>query len=162
MSPRKPLAALALCLCLLAPPAALAGSVSGVDGTIDVTNVNAAGQAGIAQNGAIVQTSASVPINVATATTTQLVALAAGKAIYVTAWDVVAGGADTVTLEYGSGSSCGTGTTALTGGYPLLTGGGIAKGTGLGPLFIIPAGKALCIVTSAAVQASGSVSYAQF
>ena len=40
----------------------------------------------------IVQAGASIPINISTATTTQLVALSAGKAIYVNAWDVIAAG----------------------------------------------------------------------
>lgn len=109
-----------------------------------------------------VQSDSSAAINVSTAATTTLVALAAGKSIYVTAWDIVVAAADNVTLEYGTGSNCGTGTTALTGPYNMAANGGLAKGSGLGVIFKVPAGNALCIVTSAAVQASGSVSYAQF
>jgi len=109
-----------------------------------------------------VQSDSSAAISVSTATTTQLVALSSGKAIYVTAWDIVVAAADNVTLEYGTGTNCGTGTTALTGAYNFAANGGLAKGSGLGVLFKVPAGNALCIVTSAAVQASGSVSYAQF
>ena len=108
------------------------------------------------------QTGATAAISVSTATTTQIIPLAASKAIYVTAWDIVVAGADNVTLEYGTGSNCGTGTTALTGPYNLGTNGGISKGTGFGAVLIVPAGNALCAVTSAAVQASGSVSYAQY
>ena len=40
----------------------------------------------------IIQAGASVPITISTAITSQLVAAAAGKSIYVTAWDVIAGG----------------------------------------------------------------------
>ena len=82
----------------------------------------------------IIQAGASVPINISTATTTQLVAAATGKAIYVTAWDVIAAGTGNITLEYGTGSNCGTGTTALTGAYSLAAQFGIAKGNGLGPV----------------------------
>jgi hypothetical protein len=109
-----------------------------------------------------VQSDSSAAINVSTAATTTLVALASGKSIYVTAWDIVVAAADNVTLEYGTGTNCGTGTTALTGPYNLAANGGLTKGSGLGVLFKVPAGNALCIVTSAATQASGSVSYAQF
>ena len=110
----------------------------------------------------IVQAGASIPINISTATTTQLVALSAGKAIYVNAWDVIAGGTGNITLEYGTGSNCGTGTTPLTGAYPLTAQQGIAKGNGLGPVLIVPAGNALCALTSAAIQMSGSLAYTQF
>ena len=110
----------------------------------------------------IIQAGVSVPINISTATTTQLVAAIAGKAIYVTAWDVIAAGTGSITLEYGTGSSCGAGTTPLTGAYGLAAQFGIAKGNGLGPMLVVPAGNALCALTSAAVQMSGSVSYTQF
>jgi len=111
---------------------------------------------------AIIQADTSAAINISTATTTQLVALSSGKKIYVTAWDVIAGGTGNITLEYGTGSTCGTGTTALTGAYPLTAQAGLTKGNGLAPIFIVPASNALCALTSAAVQMSGSVSYTQF
>jgi hypothetical protein len=110
----------------------------------------------------IIQAGASVPISISSATTTQLVGAASGKATYITAWDVIAAGSGNIMLEYGTGSNCGTGTTALTGAYNLVAQFGIAKGNGLGPVLIVPAGNALCALTSAAVQMSGSVSYTQF
>ena len=110
----------------------------------------------------IIQAGASVPINISTATTTQLVAAVTSKAIYVTAWDVIAAGTGAITLEYGTGSNCATGTTVLTGPYGLIAQFGIAKGNGLGPVLIVPAGNALCALTSAAIQMSGSLSYTQF
>jgi hypothetical protein len=109
-----------------------------------------------------VQASTSVPINISTATTTQLVALQANQTIYITSWDVMAGGTGNFTLEYGTGTTCGTGTTTLTGAYPLIAQAGVAKGDGLGPILIVPPGNALCALTSASVQYSGSLSYAQF
>lgn len=109
-----------------------------------------------------VQASNSVAINISTSTTTQLVALAANQTIYVTSYDVVAGGTGTFQLEYGTGTTCGTGTTILTGAYPFVAQSVFAKGNGLGPVLIVPPGNALCAVTNAAVQYSGSLSYAQF
>lgn len=109
-----------------------------------------------------VQASNSVAISIAGATTTQLVALSSGKKIYVTAWNVIAAGTGNFTLVYGTGTNCGTGTTALTGAYPLIAQAGITVGDGTGIVLIIPAGRALCAVTSTSVQFSGSVSYAQF
>lgn len=109
-----------------------------------------------------VQGALSVPISISTATTTQLIALVAGKNIFVTSWNVISGGTGTITLVYGTGTSCGTGTTSLTGAYPLIAQAGIVVGNGLGNVLIVPPGNALCATTSAAVQMSGSVAYAQF
>ena len=136
-------------------PVTIQGNAAGVP--VPVTP--ATNSAGVTSQ---VQSDSSASINVSTAATTQVVAASSGKVIYVTAWDVVVAAAENVTLEYGTGTNCGTGTTALTGPYPLAANGGLAKGSGLGVLFKVPAGNALCIVTSAATQASGSVSYAQF
>lgn len=104
----------------------------------------------------------SAPINISTATTTQLVPLSGSTKIYVTAWDVIAGGSGNITLEYGTGSNCGTGTTPLTGAYPLTAQAGISKGDGTAPVLVVPSGNALCALTSAAVQMSGSVTTQQF
>jgi hypothetical protein len=110
----------------------------------------------------LIQADSSAAINVSTATTTQLVALSSGKKIYVTSFDVVAGGTGNITFEYGTGSNCGTGTTILTGAYNLTAQSGLSKGSGLGPVLVVPAGNALCVLTTAAVQMSGSISYTQY
>jgi hypothetical protein len=110
----------------------------------------------------IIQADKSAAINVATGTTTQLVALSSGLKIYVTSYDVIAAGTGNITFEYGTGSACGTGTTVLTGAYNLTAQAGIAKGTGLGPVLVVPASNALCVLTTASVQMSGSVAYTQF
>ena len=141
--------------------AAIAGS-----GTTTLTLSGGSGlpTGGANSGGSLVQASSSTAINIASATTTQLVAGVSGQKIYVTAWDVMAGGSGTITLEYGTQttSPCDTGTTLLTGPYPLIAQAGLAKGSGLSPVFVVPAGAQLCARTSAAVQISGSVSYAQF
>lgn len=115
-----------------------------------------------AQRVTMSQDGASVPINVSTATDTQLVALSGSTVIYVTSFDVIAGGTGNITFEYGTGSNCATGKTALTGAYPLVAQAGIAKGSGVAAVLKVPSGNALCVLTSAAVQMSGSVSYIQF
>jgi hypothetical protein len=110
----------------------------------------------------IIQAGASLPINLSTAATTQLVSAVSGKAIYVTAWDVIAAGTTNFTFEYGTGTNCAAGTTTLTGPYSLVAQFGAAKGSGLGPVLVVPAGNALCAVNSATVQVSGSLAYTQF
>jgi hypothetical protein len=121
------------------------------------------GQTGTgAQRVTLSQDGLSQPINVSTATDTQIVPLSGSTVIYVTSFDVVAGGTGNITFEYGTGSNCATGKTALTGAYPLTAQAGIAKGSGVGTILKVPAGNALCVLTSAAVQMSGSVSYIQF
>jgi hypothetical protein len=117
---------------------------------------------GTSSGGNLVQASSSTAINISSATTTQLIAGVSGQKIYVTAWDVIAGGTGQIALEFGTGTNCGAGTTTLTGAYPLTAQNGIAKGSGIGPIFIVPSGNSLCALTSAAVQMSGSVSYTQF
>jgi hypothetical protein len=112
----------------------------------------------------IIQADHSAQINFSSTAAQQIVALVSGKAIYVTAWDVMANGTSTFQLEYGTQTTnpCDTGTTALTGPYPLTAQAGLSKAGGLGAVLIVPAGKQLCAVASAAVQMSGSVSYTQF
>lgn len=119
-----------------------------------------------AQSGAnmvgLIQASASAQITMSTATTTQFVALSGTTKIYVTSFDVLAAGTTNVTFVYGTGANCGTGTTALAGLYTLTAQSGIAKGSGLGPVLVVPAGNALCVTNSQAIVIGGSISYTQF
>lgn len=106
-------------------------------------------------------TKSSVAINISTATTTQLVAISGTTAIYVCNFSLtisqVITTANTLLFEYGTGSTCGTGTTVLTG---LFGAGGVSAAapivvTGFGStLFKAPAGNALCALT--AIGATGS------
>lgn len=141
---------------------AIGGKGEGATGATVPTGAVLAGAQSGANMVALIQASASAAINVSTATTTQLVALSGSTKIYVTSYDVIAGGTGNITFVYGTGSSCGTGTTSLTGAYNLTAQAGIAKGGGLGPVLVVPAGNALCVTTSAAVQMSGSIAYTQF
>jgi hypothetical protein len=136
-----------------------AQAVQGVTGGVPMPTNSANSGGGLTS---IIQAGVSIPINLSSATTTQLVAAVSGKAIYVTAWDVIAAGTTNFTFEYGTGSNCVGGTTALTGPYGLVAQFGAAKGSGLGPVLVVPAGNALCAVNSATVQVSGSLAYTQF
>lgn len=106
-------------------------------------------------------------VNVATATTTLLVTGVAARHVRICAFSLVTAGANNVALISGTGATCGTGTTGMTGGTTAATGynfaanGGISQGSGVGTINQTNAtGDSVCIVTSAAVQLSGRVSYA--
>ena len=105
----------------------------------------------------------SVVISVTSATTTSLVALSGTTSIYVCGFSLtisqVVTTANTIQFEYGTGATCGTGTTALTGTYgaggvtasaPLS----VSYGGGGTTIFTAPSGNRLCAVT--AIGASGS------
>lgn len=104
----------------------------------------------------------SIKIDSAAATTTELIALTAGQRIYITSWDVMAAGTTNVKLVYGTGTNCGTGTTDLTGAYPLIAQAGISKGSGLGAILFPLVSNAVCISNSGAIQISGSLSYVKY
>lgn len=110
----------------------------------------------------IIQGDNSAPIAISSATTTQVVALSSGKKTYITGWDVVAAGAGTVQLEYGTGTNCATVVGTLTGAYPLAANGGLVRPSGLGPALIVPASDEVCVVTTASATAQGSITYTQF
>jgi hypothetical protein len=112
----------------------------------------------------------SVAINAVGVGTTQLVALSGTTTIYVCSFQA-AGGAGTnpsFQLEYGTGASCGTGTTALTGA--MSTGVTVASGVA-GPIFEsspgnnilkTPSGNALCaVVAGTSAVFNGWLSYVQ-
>lgn len=113
----------------------------------------------------LVQTDKSAAISVATTTTTQLVAGVAGKAIYVTQFDLTngTGVTENVTFLQGSGSTCTPGQSSLTGAYG--TGAnlsGLTVGNGLSPVMVLSVASSLCISLSTTAQISGLVSYSQF
>jgi hypothetical protein len=104
----------------------------------------------------------SKAIAISTATTTELIALSAGKAIAITSLNVISSGTGDIQFVYGTGTACATGSTAVTGNYSLIAQAGLAIGSGVAPILILPPGKALCAITSAAVVMAGSISYVQF
>lgn len=106
-------------------------------------------------------TMASAAINISTATTTKIITGITGRWTYITSFNVIAGGSGNFQLVYGTGSTCGTGTTSLTGAYNLTAQAGLVVGSGIAPALVVPTGNDVCVVTSAAVQMSGSIAYAQ-
>lgn len=109
---------------------------------------------------------ASAPVNISTATTTQLIAAptalepgGAVASIYVMGHEVMAGGTGNIQFVYGTGTNCGTGQQIITGAYPLVAQAKTEHAGGFGPEWVLPGGNALCAITSAAVQMSGFVSY---
>lgn len=107
-------------------------------------------------------TTASVPIEITTATTTRLVTGVSNKRIYVTAVDVIATGTGSIQFIAGTGATCGTGTVNITGNYGLIAQVGFTKATGNGAVWVVPLNLSLCAVTSANVGMPGSLSYAIF
>jgi len=106
-------------------------------------------------------TMASAAINISTATTTKVITGITGRWTYITSFNVIAGGSGNFQLVYGTGSTCGTGQVNLTGAYNLTAQAGLVVGSGIAPALVIPTGNDVCVITSAAVQMSGSIAYAQ-
>jgi len=115
----------------------------------------------------IIQATASSAISTTAAGgPTQLIAASGSTKIYVTNYTIVFSGAGTFAWVTGTGTNCGTNTAYLTGasGHPMsfAANGGVATGSGLGPILITGAGGELCYITTGSVDISGSVAYAQF
>jgi hypothetical protein len=99
---------------------------------------------------------ASAPVVITSSGTIQLVAAVGGEAITLCSISFLGNTAANFTLEYGTGSSCATGTTAITGAY------NTALGIALDQYNItLPTSAALCLVTSATTTAGGVVTYSQ-
>ena len=106
------------------------GSPFQAGGSIGNTSfgASATGSSGLT---AIIQPDLQAGVSPTTATTTQVVALSGSKAIYVSSFDfnvlATASGAAGFSLEYGTGTNCGTGTTAITQTKNYPAGGGISR-----------------------------------
>lgn len=113
----------------------------------------------------------SVAVSIASATTTQVVALSGSKIVYVCMWTLTinssATTASSVVFEYGTGASCGTGTTTLTGAMGTenaAAGAGmlLVNGPFSGSAFQTPAGNALCLLTAGTTVAlHGQITFVQ-
>ena len=114
----------------------------------------------------------TVPIAISSATTTSLVALVAGASIYVCAYDInQAGGTGTIGFEYGTGATCGTGTTAITGLFTANSSAGtttniIAPNRGFTQFSTTTAGllvpsQRLCAISTGTIVQSGYLTYVQ-
>jgi len=106
-------------------------------------------------------------VNVSTATTTLIVTGVSGRHVRICSLNLVTAAANNVALISGTGATCGTGTTGMSGGTTAATGwnfaanSGVTQGSGLGAVNQTNAtGDSVCIVTSAATQLSGRLAYA--
>lgn len=102
----------------------------------------------------------SIPTSIAgtVAAITRIITVPSGKQIVVTALQQVPVATSVVTYSYGTGTNCGTGTTALTGAMTFAAGQVLNMGSGTGPIMIVPQGNDLC-VTIATAAAPGSLVY---
>ena len=101
----------------------------------------------------------SAPVTLAAAGTVSVVAPVTGQAIYVCGFTVVTQATSTAQLEYGTGATCGTGTTVLSGTI-------LASTTWVTPSnatqVVTPITQRLCAVSTGATgAANGWVSYVQ-
>ena len=107
------------------------------------------------------------PVDIVTATTTLAVTGVSGRHVRICSINLVTAAANNVALISGTGATCGTSTAGINGGTTAAEGwnfaanGGIALGNGLGTVMQTETtGDSVCIVTSAAVQLSGTLTYA--
>lgn len=123
------------------------GTLTGITNAISVNNVNTPGTTDPCQNPSVLKSSAAISISGGSGTT-QIIALSAGKAIYVCALnDGSAGTTPSLELLPGTGTNCGTPGTAITGAIPFTSGSSIHLDAGGGTVAVSPASDELCAVT---------------
>lgn len=107
-----------------------------------------------------------IPINISTATTTELTAALAGASThyYICGIDLVTAAANNVALTDDDTDNCASVTSGLAGGTTAASGwnfaanGGLTKGNGDSTIFKTGGtNRVICLVTSAATQLSGSI-----
>ncbi len=92
---------------------------------------------------------------------TKMISGIAGKRIYLTNITIHPAATAVVTITYGTGTNCGTGTTNFYGPATFQAGESVYDGDGNGALFVVPPGNDVC-VTIATATAPGWIAYAQF
>lgn len=107
----------------------------------------------------------SIDINVAAASTTELIALVAGDRVRICGFVLSGTGAATGSIQFlaGTGAACDTGASDLSGIMSLIKDTPMSYGGGLGKVFSTPVAEALCIKTvGASFAVDGILSYGQF
>lgn len=106
------------------------------------------------------RTKQSAAINIATAATTQVIA-AGNSAIQMCGFAATLAASNTFQFVYGSGTNCGTNQVVVSGAFNMGSAGGYMDyGGGDGAVVWIPAGNALCVVsTGATYSAQGLITY---
>jgi len=152
----------------VAQPAPVVDAASSATGSaVPAKAIYIAGNAAGLQTGLAVCNN-SAQLQMATATTTQIVALSGTTAIRVCAISVqgsVTSTATTLKFIAGTGTACATPTATLTPtwNFPLSTSAPPwGLGSGIGTLFQTPAGSALCATNSAAGTVNIMISYTQY
>ena len=102
----------------------------------------------------------SAPISISGSGLTQIVAASGSTQVRICHVNFSNSGTSNVTIEYGTGTNCGTGTTATSGAYQSV----LAVALDFTPrdALTFPAGKAVCLNFASSVTSGGLVSYAQF
>lgn len=106
-------------------------------------------------------TTDSIAIAGTVAVRTKIITGVSGQSIYITSLALVPVATSAVTLSYGTGTDCATGTGTLTGVMTFAAGQTLNIGTGYGAVYVVPAGNDVCI-TVATAAAPGSLSYVIF
>jgi hypothetical protein len=107
-------------------------------------------------------TTASIPLPSAIQAQTKFIAGVAGKSTYITAVHLVPGIGSRVAWTAGTGTNCGSDTTALNSVETYLGGAGAESwGTGQGALMVAPQGYDICLTIGTAAV-GGTVAYGQF
>lgn len=101
----------------------------------------------------------SAVISETTAATNEIVALSGSNLIYVCGYKFVTTLANSLNWKYGTGADCGTGTTSIEGAQPYAANGGAIEEGGGAPIFIVPAGNALCLTSTVGTAHGGRVTY---
>jgi len=105
----------------------------------------------------------TAPIAISSSGKNQIVALSGTTLIYICGYDILADGDVDLQFVYGTGSSCGTGETNISGLYPLgaTNGRGFVR-TNAGHVQIkVPSGQAFCIELSGAIAVGGYLTFVQ-
>lgn len=111
--------------------------------------------------GGVPATMYSVVFGGSTTAMTKIVSGSATKTIYVTSIASHPAPTAVLTLSYGTGTNCGTGTVNFYGPATFQGGENVYIGSGYGAVFIVPKGNDVC-VTVATAAAPGWLSYSQY
>lgn len=106
-------------------------------------------------------TTNQIAIAAGTLSATKIVSGVTGKQIYVTQVTHAAVATSVITYTYGTGTNCGTGTTALVGVMTFAAAAFLSIGNGYGAVWVVPSGQDLCLTIGTA-GAPGSLAYSLF
>lgn len=91
----------------------------------------------------------------------QLVAAIAGNSVRICGFAFFAGGTTTGQLLYGTGSTCGTGATAITPAFPFTINTSLSWPSAYFQGLFAPTGTALCVALGSSAKLTGFVTYSQ-